>query len=106
MATHSSVLAWRIPRTEEPVGCRLWGRTESDITDATQQQHRYQKKEGLQIPEVALLQSWNKTTYQGLCSQRDNTQQFPTKNKQGENQNKYLKQLAKSQQNPEDTEIG
>ena len=35
MATHSSVLAWRIPRTEEPVGCRLWGRTESDITDST-----------------------------------------------------------------------
>ena len=26
MATHSSVLAWRIPGTEEPVGCRLWGR--------------------------------------------------------------------------------
>ena len=26
MATHSSVLAWRIPGTGEPVGCRLWGR--------------------------------------------------------------------------------
>ena len=25
MATHSSVLAWRIPGTGEPVGCRLWG---------------------------------------------------------------------------------
>ena len=83
MATHSSVLAWKIPRTEEPgglqsmgslrvgqdsatslslftflhwrrqwqptpvflpgesqgrgslVGCRLWGRTESDTTEAT-----------------------------------------------------------------------
>ena len=35
MATHSSVLAWRIPGTEEPVGCCLWGRTESDTTDAT-----------------------------------------------------------------------
>ena len=32
MATHSSVLAWRIPGT---VGCRLWGRTESDTTEAT-----------------------------------------------------------------------
>ena len=30
MATHSSVLAWRIPRTGEPGGCRLWGGTESD----------------------------------------------------------------------------
>ena len=33
MATHSSVLAWRIPG--EPVGCRLWGRTESDTTEVT-----------------------------------------------------------------------
>ena len=30
MATHSSVLAWRIPGTGSLVGCRLWGRTESD----------------------------------------------------------------------------
>ena len=70
MAPHSSTLAWKIPRTEEPgrlqspftfhfmhwrrkwqptpvfltgesqgwwslVGCRLWGRTESDTTEAT-----------------------------------------------------------------------
>ena len=35
MATHSSILAWRIPGTEEPVGCCLWGRTESDMTEAT-----------------------------------------------------------------------
>ena len=35
MATHSSVLAWRIPGTGEPVGCRLWGCTESDTTEAT-----------------------------------------------------------------------
>ena len=35
MATHSSVLAWRIPGTGSLVGCRLWGRTESDTTEAT-----------------------------------------------------------------------
>ena len=35
MATHSSVLAWRIPGTGEPGGYRLWGRTESDTTEAT-----------------------------------------------------------------------
>ena len=35
MATHSSVLAWRIPGTGEPGGCRLWGRTESDTTEVT-----------------------------------------------------------------------
>ena len=37
MATHSSVLAWRIPGL---VGCRPWGRTESDTTEATQQQQQ------------------------------------------------------------------
>ena len=35
MATHSGVLAWRIPGTGELVGCRLWGRTESGTTEAT-----------------------------------------------------------------------
>ena len=35
MAPHSSVLAWRIPGTGEPGGCHLWGRTESDTTEAT-----------------------------------------------------------------------
>ena len=35
MATHSSVLAWRIPGTAEPGGLRLWGHTESDMTEAT-----------------------------------------------------------------------
>ena len=34
-ATHSSVLAWRIPGTGSLVGCRLWGRTESDRTEVT-----------------------------------------------------------------------
>ena len=30
-ATHSSILAWEIPRTEKPGGLR-WGRKESDTT--------------------------------------------------------------------------
>ena len=38
MATHSSVLALRIPGTGSLVGCCLWGRTESNTTEATQQQ--------------------------------------------------------------------
>ena len=42
MATHSSILAWRIPGTGSLVGCRLWGRTESDTTEATQQQQQQQ----------------------------------------------------------------
>ena len=35
MATHSSVLAWRVPGTGSLVGCCLWGRTEVDTTEAT-----------------------------------------------------------------------
>jgi len=35
MAPHSSTLAWKMPRTEEPGGCHLWGCTESDTTEVT-----------------------------------------------------------------------
>ena len=35
MATHSSVLAWRIPGTGNLVDCHLWSRTESDTTKVT-----------------------------------------------------------------------
>ena len=35
MATHSSVLAWRIPGTGSLVGCHLWGHTELDTTEVT-----------------------------------------------------------------------
>ena len=33
MATHSSILAWRIPWTDEPGGLRSMGLQESDVTD-------------------------------------------------------------------------
>ena len=32
MAIHSSVLAWKIPRTENPGGLQSWGCKESDTT--------------------------------------------------------------------------
>ena len=35
MATHSSILAWRIPWTEEPGGLQSVGSQESDTTGAT-----------------------------------------------------------------------
>ena len=35
LATHSSILAWRIPRTEEPSGLQSIGCKESDMTEAT-----------------------------------------------------------------------
>ena len=103
MATDSTILAWRIPGTEEPgglpsvgshrvghnwsdlacmhacmhwrrkwqptpvfspgesqgrrslVGCRLWGRTESDTTDAVWQQQHYLKYGFLWITLIFLL---------------------------------------------------
>ena len=33
MATHSSILAWEIPQTEELVGYSPWGRKESNMTE-------------------------------------------------------------------------
>ena len=54
MATHSSVLAWRIPGTGSLVGCRLWGRTESDTTEVTQQQQQQ-----VQTKDVTLGSSLN-----------------------------------------------
>ena len=33
MATHSSILPWRIPLTEEPGSYSPWGRKESDTTE-------------------------------------------------------------------------
>ena len=41
MATHSSVLAWRIPGTGEPGGLPSRGRTESYTTEVTQQIYIY-----------------------------------------------------------------
>ena len=35
MATHCSILAWRIPWTEEPDGLQSIGHKESDATDTT-----------------------------------------------------------------------
>ena len=33
MATHSSILAWKVPRTEEPVGYSPRAQRESDMTE-------------------------------------------------------------------------
>ena len=44
MATHSSVLAWRIPWTEEPGGYSPWGHRESDMTERSTAQHAIPKR--------------------------------------------------------------
>ena len=41
MATHSSILAWRIPRTEEPGGLQSVGVTESDTTEQLTHTHTH-----------------------------------------------------------------
>ena len=41
MATHSSILAWRIPWTQELVGYSPWGRKESDTTEAGEHTLRF-----------------------------------------------------------------
>ena len=43
MATHSSILAWRIPWTEEPGGLQscLQGRKKSDTTEVTEHAHTH-----------------------------------------------------------------
>ena len=40
MATHSSILAWIIPGTEEPGGLPSMGSHKLDMTEATQQQQQ------------------------------------------------------------------
>jgi len=35
MATHSSILAWRVPWTEKPAGYSPLGHKEPDMTEAT-----------------------------------------------------------------------
>ena len=37
------------------MGCRLWGRTESDMTEVTQQQQQQQQQQPLEIISVSLL---------------------------------------------------
>ena len=43
MATHSSVLAWRIPGTEEPGGLQSMGSQESDTTEQLNHHHHTDK---------------------------------------------------------------
>ena len=45
MATHSSILAWRVPWTEEPGGLQSLGSQRVDTTEATQDITQPPKKE-------------------------------------------------------------
>ena len=39
MATHSSILLWRIPWTEEPGGLHPWGHKESNMIERLSNKH-------------------------------------------------------------------
>ena len=80
MATHSSVLAWRIPGTAGRwglVGCCLWGRTELDMTEATQQQQQQQhpiqgfpggsdgKESACYSGDLGLIPGWGRSPGEG-----------------------------------------
>ena len=41
MATHSTILAWRIPWTEEPGGYSPWSHKESDMTELKILSHNF-----------------------------------------------------------------
>ena len=49
MATHSSILAWRIPWTEDLAGCSSHGGKELDTTEATDTHVRHMAQ-GIQPP--------------------------------------------------------
>ena len=47
METYSSILAWKIPRTEEPDRLQSWGRKESDTIenkDTKEEEHNWGKR--------------------------------------------------------------
>ena len=46
MATHSSILAWRIPWTKEPGRLQSMGHKESDTTEQLTQQHFIEEEMG------------------------------------------------------------
>ena len=48
MATHSSILAWRIPWTEEPGRLQSMGSQESDTTWRLNHHHHHEASEGPQ----------------------------------------------------------
>ena len=56
--SHSSVLAWRIPGMGGLVGCCLWGHTESDTIEATQQQQQQKSLNVLIHSKISVLYNY------------------------------------------------
>ena len=77
MAAHSSILAWRIPGMGEPGGCHLWGHTESETTEVTQQQQQelankqnlfcFQGNMTLELNEIAIAAKGDSFPVEGVA---------------------------------------
>ena len=76
VATHSSVLAWRIPGMREPCGLPSMGRTESDTAEATQQQQQQKKSSRLLFEALSHSEAISRTVRKVLCVQLKNISQF------------------------------
>ena len=59
MATHSSVLAWRIPGTEEPGGLPSLGSHRSDTTEATEAKRLFLSVEDIMGDKLKALELQN-----------------------------------------------
>ena len=57
MAIHSSILAWRIPWTEEPAGYNPWGLKELDTTKGLTHTHLTEKRSKQYLKLVLLLEA-------------------------------------------------
>ena len=59
MATYSSILAWRVPWTEEPGRLQSWDRKELDTTEQLNCTEAVTKEaRKLQIPREHFMQRW------------------------------------------------
>ena len=65
MATHSSILAWRMPWIEEPGGHSPWGSKESDMTE--QLTHTCYKKLNLLLRDLD-FPDFHQDWYREKCS--------------------------------------
>ena len=62
MATHSSILAWEIPWTEEPGRLQSMG-LGSQKSDATKQQNCHPRPNELELPRVGSYGLWLKKSF-------------------------------------------
>ena len=60
MATHSSILAWKIPWMEGLVGYSPWGRKESDMTERTHSEEEKKKGYDKKFKEIIVENFPNK----------------------------------------------